>query len=99
MTFRPLAAFCLLAAAMLAASPAPAETLPPEHAQVLAGRGAILPLAEVLRRMRPPVDGEIIEVALEREGSRYLYRIKALGHNGVYREYRADAENGASAKD
>ncbi len=87
----------VIAAILLSSGPALAETLPPESVRELVERGDILPLEEVLNRLQPAVDGDIIEVDLDRDGERYLYRIKALGQNGRYREYRADAKTGASA--
>jgi uncharacterized membrane protein YkoI len=92
-----LTALLVIAAAASGLAPARAETLPPEDVRVLVEHGDVLPLAEVLRRLDPAVDGEIIGVALDREGSRYLYKIKVLGLNGRYREYRADAKTGTSA--
>jgi uncharacterized membrane protein YkoI len=82
---------------MSGSMPVLAETLPPENVRELVERGDILPLQEVLNRLQPAVDGDIIEVDLDRDGERYLYRIKALGPNGRYREYRADAKTGATA--
>lgn len=75
-----------------------AETLPVEATLSLAARGEILPLAEVLRHLRPAIDGDIIEVAVDREGDRYFYRIKALAQNGRYREHRLDAKTGDAAE-
>ena len=62
---------------------------------MLAGRGDILPLSEVTRRLA--IDGEIIGVVLHQEGGRYLYKIKVIGQGGQYRVYEADAKTGASA--
>jgi uncharacterized membrane protein YkoI len=90
-------AIAVITAVMLAGPQALAETLPAGSARELVERGDILPLEEVLRRVQPAIEGEIIEVDLDRDGSRYMYRIKALGQNGRYREYRADAKTGASA--
>lgn len=66
--------------------------LPPETAHALAQRGDILPLAEVLRRAG--FEGEILGVVLHRQDGRYLYKIKAIGLDGQYRELEADAQNG-----
>ena len=83
-----VAAFAL---ALLAVTPGRAEPLSPDTARDLVHSGEILSLEDVLNRMQPAVEGEIIEVALEAEQRRYLYRIKALGPDGRYRDYRADA--------
>ena len=89
--FPPLLVVPVLAV-MLGATPGWADSISPETARELVRRGDILSLREVLSRMRPTVEGEIIEVALETEGPRYLYRIKALGNDGRYREYRTGAD-------
>jgi hypothetical protein len=88
----------IAAIAAFAASPR-AQPLPPETARALVGSGDILPLQQVLARLRPAIEGEIVAVALVREQSRYLYKIKALGDDGRYRERRADARTGVSADD
>jgi hypothetical protein len=82
---------------LVGATPCRAETFSPDKARDLVGLGAILPLEAVLARMRPAVDGEIVEVFLEIEDGRFLYRIKALGRDGRYRDTRVDAAAGASA--
>ena len=98
-TMRQIVMPCLLFAAIFGAISARAETLSVESALTLAEHGQILPLTEILNRLRPAVDGEIIEVALDRDGARYLYKIKALGQDGQYREYHVDARTGASVGD
>ena len=95
-TMRRIIMPCLLFIAIADGRMARAETLPAERALTLAEHGEILPLTEILNRLQPAVDGEIIEVALDRDGARYLYKIKALGRNGQYREYHVDARTGAS---
>jgi uncharacterized membrane protein YkoI len=91
-------ASALLSLALLTlVTPGRAEPVSPDTARDLVRSGEILSLEEVLGRMRPGVEGEIIEVALEAERRRFLYRIKALGHDGRYRDYRVDATAGAAA--
>ena len=91
----PAAAFLLCAAVIPCGASARAEALTPEAARTLSGRGDILPLSEVTRRLA--IDGEIIGVVLHMEGGRYLYRIKVIGQGGQYRVYEADAKTGASS--
>lgn len=88
-----------VAVAICIATPVPAEPVSPEQARELVRHGDILALHEVLERMRPAVEGEIIAVVLESDGRRFLYRIKALGRDGRYRDYRADAKDAAAAHD
>ena len=85
------------ASAFFAVTPGRAEPVSPDTARDLVRSGEILSLEDVLNRMQPAVEGEIIEVALEAERRRYLYRIKALGPDGRYRDYRVDATAGAAA--
>jgi len=87
----------LVAAALGAVAPGWAESLSPDRARDLVRRGEILCLAEALDRIQPAVEGEIIAVALEARGRRYLYRIKALGPDGRYRDLSVDATAGLSA--
>ena len=91
----PAAAFLLCAAVIPCGASARAEALTPEAARTLSGRGDILPLSEVTRRLA--IDGEIIGVVLHQEGGRYLYRIKVIGQGGQYRVYEADAKTGTSS--
>lgn len=91
----PAAAFLLCAAVIPYGASARAEALTPEAARTLSGRGDILPLSEVTRRLA--IDGEIIGVVLHQEGGRYLYRIKVIGQGGQYRVYEADAKTGTSS--
>lgn len=88
--------FALAAGAIIGAPPAPAQPVPLEDARDLVRRGDILPLEDVLRRVQPVLDGDIVEASLEREKGGYLYRIKVLGRDGRYRDCRANAEAGAS---
>jgi uncharacterized membrane protein YkoI len=92
-------ASALLSLALLTlVKPGRAEPVSPDTARDLVRSGEILSLEDILNRMQPGVEGEIIEVALEAERRRYLYRIKALGHDGRYRDYCADATAGAAVK-
>ncbi|WP_294537275.1 hypothetical protein [uncultured Rhodoblastus sp.] len=88
-----------VAVALCVASRGRAEPVSPEQARELVRHGEILAFHDVLGRMQPAVEGEIIEVALESDGRRFLYRIKALGRDGRYRDYRADAKDGAAAQE
>ncbi|MBB4196670.1 hypothetical protein CCR94_21950 [Rhodoblastus sphagnicola] len=88
-----------VAVALCVATPGRAESVSPETARDLVRNGDILALHDVLSRIRPAIEGEIIAVALETDGRRFLYRIKALGRDGRYRDYRADAKDGAAVHD
>ncbi|MCW2285803.1 putative membrane protein YkoI [Rhodoblastus acidophilus] len=86
----------LLSIALVAAARGWAESLSPDRARDLVRRGEILSLADALVRLQPAIAGEIMEVALEADGRRFLYRIKALGPDGRYRHLCVDATIGAS---
>jgi len=83
--------------AVVGATACPAATVSPDRARELVRLHKILPLAAVLERMRPAPEGDIIEVTLESENDRFLYRIKALGRDGRYRVFCAEAGAGAAA--
>lgn len=65
-----------------------------DRARRAVSRGEILPMDEVLRRLRDHVDGELVGVELEREGERWLYEFKLVDTTGRVREVYVDAENG-----
>jgi uncharacterized membrane protein YkoI len=58
-------------------------------------QGKILPLAEILERLKDQLGGRIIETELENEGGRYLYEIKVITSAGVVLEYEVDATTAA----
>ncbi len=54
-------------------------------------RGDILPLETLLNALGPSIDGEIVGIELEREGSRWIYEIKVIDRRGRMREIATDA--------
>lgn len=86
----------LLAAAL--AAPARADD---DHERVRAAReaGRVLPLAELLARVRAAHPGEVLEVELEEEHGRLVYELKLLGPGGRLAERRYDAATGAPVAD
>jgi len=54
-------------------------------------QGKILPLAEILERLKDQLAGRVIETELENEGGRYLYEIKVITAAGVVMEIEVDA--------
>ena len=68
------------------------------EAQRLLESGAILPLETVLEKARSTQPGRILEVELEREGSRFIYEIELLDEAGVVWELELDAVSGELVK-
>jgi len=65
-----------------------------EHARRAMLAGEILPLHVILARVQPRLDGEIIEIELEREDGRWVYEFKVLRADGRLHEYYVDARDG-----
>lgn len=61
-------------------------------------QGQILPLLEILGRLKDTIPGRVIEVELEREDGRYVYEIKAITDAGEVTEYEVDAATAAVIK-
>lgn len=53
--------------------------------------GEALPLAEILARVRPELDGEVVGVSFEREAGRWIYQFKLVGRAGRLAEINVDA--------
>ena len=56
--------------------------------------GEILPLHAILAQVQPRLNGEIIEIELEREHGRWVYEFKVLRADGRLHEYYVDARDG-----
>lgn len=68
------------------------------EARVLLQRGEILPLAKILESVRRRVPGDVIEVELEREDSRWEYDVKVLTPTGLVRKITLNARDGTVLK-
>jgi len=53
--------------------------------------GEIAPLSEILEHVGKIYAGDVVEVELEREGSRWLYEIKLISNTNRYLEIYVDA--------
>lgn len=62
------------------------------HEQVKAGE--LLPLSQILERVRRDYKGDVIEVELEDENGARLYEIELLGPDGQVVEFLLDAATG-----
>lgn len=57
--------------------------------------GQILPLQTVIQRLARERPGQLLEVELERKGTRWVYEIKLLEPNGRLVKLKLDARTGA----
>lgn len=55
-------------------------------------RGEILPLAEILEKVRPQIEGRILEIEFEDSKRKPIYEIYVLSSDGRRREYKIDAK-------
>lgn len=62
-----------------------------EHARKSLEAGEILPLRTVIEKVERDYPGQIIEVELEREAGRWVYKIKLLRANGALVKMKLDA--------
>ncbi len=71
-----------------------------DHEAVRSARedGSILPLPEVLSKIGPQIDGEIIEIEFDIEHGRPVYEFKYVDKGGRVRELYADARTGVILK-
>lgn len=64
-----------------------------ERARAALLAGEIRPLAEILQRVQPQLEGEMIAVELEREHGRWTYEFKLLQPDGRIVEWYVDARD------
>lgn len=78
------AALAILLVAGAAAPRADELEEPPDYEQAreAVGRGQAIPLAEILEMVAPRLDGEIVGIELEREGSTLIYELKFIEPGG-----------------
>jgi len=93
------AAFAVLLAAVLPLA-APARGRGDDHERRDAVRrareaGEVLPLAEILARVRDKVGGDIAGIDIEREHGRWRYEFRVIDRTGRVLEVLVDARTGA----
>jgi uncharacterized membrane protein YkoI len=85
-------AICAIGAVFDAVPPATADShRDHDRAREALERGEALPLAEILARVRPELDGEVVGISFEREGGRWIYKFKLVGRAGRLAEIQVDA--------
>ena len=87
---------CLGLAALLVAAPSPlwargAHDDDHDRARRAFEQGEVLPLAEILARVRGELGGEVVGVSFEREHDRWVYEFKVIGPAGRLVELHVDA--------
>ncbi len=65
-----------------------------ERARQALERGEVLPLAEILERVRSQAPGEVIATEFEREDGRWVYELKLIDAGGRVVELEVDAVDG-----
>jgi uncharacterized membrane protein YkoI len=89
----------LLAALMLAAA-SPSRAHDDDHERRDAVRraseaGEVLPLSEILRKLRGQVAGDVTGIDVERAHGRWRYEFRVIDRNGRVLEVVVDAKSGA----
>jgi uncharacterized membrane protein YkoI len=87
---------CLGLTAVLVAGPSPAWARgghedDHDRARRAFEGGEVLPLAEILARVRGELGGEVVGVSFEREHDRWVYEFKVIGAGGRLVEIYVDA--------
>ena len=65
-----------------------------DRARTAVEQGQILPLGTILSLVEQEIPGQVIEVELERETSRWIYEIKILRKDGQRQKIKVDASSG-----
>lgn len=100
MTVRSRTAQILLIALLALCSLASARDLDQDEALQLRQQGVILPLEQLLQSALGRYPGaKLLEAELEEKHDRYEYEVELLTPEGVVREIKLDATNGALLKD
>lgn len=89
---------CIFAAAALASGlavlAADQKQTQPDAVGVQNAAG-ILPLEEILQRVKAQNPGRVVETDLEHKHGRYVYEIDVVSNDGVKKELKYDAKTGA----
>lgn len=75
------------------------EALEHEEARRALEQGLIRPLEEIVAEARKHVQGDLIEVELERENERYIYELEFIQPSGQIVELQLDAKSMAIIED
>lgn len=102
----PTALVFLLAVSLAPSIGAPAkdnddddDALEHEQARQALEQGLVRPLEEIIAEARKHVQGDLIEVELEREDGRYIYELEFIQPSGQIIELQLDAKSMAIIED
>ena len=70
-----------------------------DDARKLTEAGTILPLENILERVRKEHSGKLLDTELEHKGNRYIYEIKIADDKGTVWELKVDAATGNLLKE
>ena len=62
-------------------------------------RGEVLPLSAILERLAPVIEGDVIELELDREKGRWVYEITYIDGSGRLVELEIDATDASILKE
>ena len=66
-----------------------------DRARRAVDRGETLPIAELLKRLKTQIPGEVVGIEFEREHGRWMYEFKIIDDSGRLLEVYMDAQTGA----
>ncbi len=75
------------------------DALEHEQARQALEQGLVRPLEEIIAEARKHVQGDLIEVELEREDGRYIYELEFIQPSGQVIELQLDAKSMAIIED
>jgi len=75
------------------------DALEHEQARQALEQGLVRPLEEIIAEARKHVQGDLIEVELEREDGRYIYELEFIQPSGQIVELQLDAKSMAIIED
>ena len=94
--------FALILIALIAAIGAPlgaaADDSDHDLARRLLEQGRILPLADIVDKVRSEIPGEMLEVEFETDDGAYIYELKILRPDGRVQEIEVEAASGKIIK-
>ncbi len=65
-----------------------------DEVRQLRASGKILPMEDIITRVRTSQPGQIVEVELDREGDQYVYEVKVIDERDVIHKLELDASTG-----
>ena len=96
-----LVVLTVLLSALLQIAPAPARSFardddPERRDEVRRAveAGEVLPLSQILEKVRLRVSGDITGIEIDREGGRWRYELRVIDHSGRVLEVHVDARSG-----